>query len=77
MHEQANLATREELSEHFPNRFVLLGGPGSGKSTVTQFLAQIHRAALLARREAYFLDPIPQQIIQETEQLCVAVKGLL
>jgi hypothetical protein len=33
-------------------RFVFLGGPGSGKSTIGQFLCQIHRSALLDRRPA-------------------------
>ncbi|MBZ8133137.1 hypothetical protein CLD20_07660 [Afifella sp. IM 167] len=31
-----------------PERVLLLGGPGQGKSTVTQFLAQIFRANMLA-----------------------------
>lgn len=54
----------------FPARFVLLGGPGSGKSTLGQFLAQIHRAALLMRREPYLLEPQTRRIIEETRQLC-------
>ena len=31
-----------------PGRIVLIGGPGQGKSTLTQFLCQLHRVALLA-----------------------------
>jgi hypothetical protein len=31
-------------------RFVLVGGPGQGKTTVGQFICQLHRAALLATR---------------------------
>ena len=31
--------------------FVLVGGPGQGKTTVGQFLCQVHRAALLAPRK--------------------------
>lgn len=34
------------------NRFVLLGGPGQGKSTLSQFLAQLYRAALLKDRSS-------------------------
>jgi len=30
-----------------PGRVVLIGGPGQGKSTLTQFLCQLHRVALL------------------------------
>ena len=37
------------LSEKFP-RMVLIGGPGEGKSTLGQYLAQMHRATLLNRR---------------------------
>ena len=51
MYEQETATQGSANEELFPTRFVLLGGPGSGKSTVSQFLAQIHRAALLARRE--------------------------
>ncbi|WP_295388905.1 hypothetical protein [uncultured Thiodictyon sp.] len=30
-----------------PGRIILIGGPGQGKSTLTQFLCQLHRVALL------------------------------
>ena len=56
-------------SERFPTRYVLLGGPGSGKSTLGQFLAQIHRTALLARRGPHLLEPQTRRIIQETRDL--------
>lgn len=32
----------------FPNKMVLIGGPGQGKSTLTQFLCQLYRAHFLA-----------------------------
>jgi len=60
----------EGTGEQFQTRYVLLGGPGSGKSTVGQFLAQIHRASLLDRREPYLLEPQSRQIIRETHELC-------
>ena len=34
-----------------PGRYVLVGGPGQGKSTLAQFLCQIHRASLLSGRK--------------------------
>ena len=33
-----------------PGRLVLVGGPGQGKSTITQFLCQLYRAALLKEK---------------------------
>lgn len=59
-----------EIKHRFPTRFVLLGGPGSGKSTVGQFLAQIHRAALLERRPPHLLEPETRQTIHDTRNLC-------
>jgi hypothetical protein len=54
----------------FPTRYVLLGGPGSGKSTIGQFLAQIHRAAILDRRDPRFLVTQTRQAIKETKEFC-------
>jgi len=39
-----------------PGRFVLVGGPGQGKSTIAQFLCQIHRASLLNARRGLDAD---------------------
>lgn len=41
-------ATQILISPNFP-KTVLIGGPGQGKSTLGQFVAQIHRAYLLGR----------------------------
>jgi len=51
-------------------RFVFLGGPGSGKSTIGQFLAQIHRAALLDRREPHRVEYKVRNIIKEIKARC-------
>jgi hypothetical protein len=44
------------------DRTVLVGGPGEGKSTVGQYLAQLHRATLLGRADEIALssDYIPE-----------------
>jgi hypothetical protein len=47
---------RDHQSDTLFSRFVLLGGPGSGKSTIGQFMCQIHRAALLARTDEDLLE---------------------
>lgn len=39
-----------------PGRLVLIGGPGQGKSTLAQFLCQIHRANLLKNRRGLETD---------------------
>lgn len=40
----------EPTNQPEPGRYVLVGGPGLGKSTLAQFLCQIQRAGLLANR---------------------------
>lgn len=67
---EQEIGPSENAVERFPTRYILLGGPGSGKSTVGQFLAQVHRAALLARREPQLLDPQTRRIVAETRELC-------
>ncbi|MCZ0938344.1 MAG: hypothetical protein OXJ55_06890 [Caldilineaceae bacterium] len=38
-------------------RFVLIGGPGQGKTTLTQFICQIFRAAVIARKPEHTWSP--------------------
>ena len=47
---QALARVRSDSSGPEPSRYVVLGGPGQGKSTLGQFLAQLYRAALLKDR---------------------------
>ncbi len=49
-------AVRTLLSDEFP-RITLIGGPGEGKSTVGQYLAQVHRATLLHEEQVLDLRP--------------------
>lgn len=51
-------------------RFVYLGGPGSGKSTIGQALAQIHRAALLNRRPTHRLEDNIRRLVQTIKERC-------
>ena len=47
-----------------PNHVVILGGPGQGKSTLGQFLAQVARARILRAHEAGRLNPETRAIIE-------------
>lgn len=51
-----------------PGRIVLIGGPGQGKSTLSQFLCQVHRVALLG------LDPGPL-LPAEVTDTCSLIRG--
>ncbi|MEV0691900.1 hypothetical protein [Streptomyces sp. NPDC050388] len=46
-HSTVDIAEIMEDTYRAPNRFVLVGGPGQGKSTVSQFLCQLYRAQLV------------------------------
>lgn len=51
-------------------RYIFIGGPGSGKSTIGQFLAQVHRAALLDRRPQHRLEQRVKDIIESIKARC-------
>lgn len=48
-------------------RVVLVGGPGQGKSTVGQFLCQLHRTALLSERDSRTISPEAQQALESVK----------
>ncbi len=64
--------TRSEAppKRRLTNRFVLIGGPGSGKSTLGQFLAQIHRAAIVDRQDKRKLTADSKRVIAEIRRHC-------
>lgn len=72
------LTEQQEAQKANPNRgsigptarFVFLGGPGSGKSTIGQVLAQIHRAALLHRRPPHRLEENIKTLIKSISDRC-------
>ncbi|HLK91066.1 MAG TPA: hypothetical protein VKZ18_14305 [Polyangia bacterium] len=60
-------AARHRRGAH--SRFVVVGGPGQGKSTITQYLCQLYRAALLSDRPSQLLEErVPGIIKQLTKQ---------
>ncbi|WP_148308592.1 NACHT domain-containing protein [Pseudomonas rhizosphaerae] len=47
----------ETYISQIPGRVVFIGGPGQGKSTLTQFFCQMHRASLLFQDNANIITP--------------------
>jgi hypothetical protein len=54
------------VSNSAPDRTVIVGGPGEGKSTIGQYLAQLHRAALLDKADDIAISP---EYVPETPRL--------
>lgn len=50
------------------SRFVIVGGPGQGKSTVGQYLAQCYRAAILKDRPGNRLDSKAKTAIRQLDE---------
>jgi hypothetical protein len=55
--DKRSLSPLDEQEHRKEGRFVLLGGPGQGKSTICQFICQMFRAAILDSREEALPPP--------------------
>lgn len=55
-----------------PGRYVLIGGPGQGKTTVGQFLCQLFRTAILKERPSSSLEPEVLQTLNTIDSQCVS-----
>ena len=53
-----------------PGRYVLVGGPGQGKSTVGQFLCQLYRASILEKRPKSQLTAETRLALQAFSRQC-------
>ena len=51
-------------------RFVLIGGPGQGKTTLTQFLCQIFRASIIAGKPSHTLSFETRQALVTMQNHC-------
>lgn len=64
----ASVTAQQEQTYGRPERILILGGPGQGKSTLSQFLAQIFRANILKSRNAGKNTAETNNIINRTLQ---------
>ena len=53
-----------------PGRYVLIGGPGQGKSTVGQFLCQLYRAAVLEDRAPNLVGAEARSVLNSFAEQC-------
>ena len=51
-------------------RFVLIGGPGQGKTTLTQFICQIFRASIISKKPTYSLSLATKDALSTIQQHC-------
>lgn len=51
-----------------PGRYVLIGGPGQGKTTVGQYLCQLHRAAILKDRPPHTLSSEAREALRDIQE---------
>lgn len=60
----------DESIGKYSSQYVFIGGPGSGKSTIGQFLSQIHRSAILERIPSFKNTNEIQKIIKTVREKC-------
>ncbi|MDP3155918.1 MAG: hypothetical protein Q8N23_24815 [Archangium sp.] len=65
---QENPVGRKQTDPH--PKYIFLGGPGSGKSTLGQYAAQVHRAALLNRIPSHRLEARVKNAVLELKLQC-------
>ena len=61
---------RHRESSPLRGRYVLIGGPGQGKTTVGQFICQIFRASIISRRPQELLSPETRDALSLIRQHC-------
>ena len=60
------------ISRNVQGRFVLIGGPGQGKTTLGQFICQIFRASIVSKRPLQTLSRETQTALSIIQEHCVS-----
>ena len=68
--QRARQSSEAATSERTRGRYVLIGGPGQGKTTVGQFICQIFRASIVENRPQYTLSEEVQRALQVIRDNC-------
>lgn len=58
------------VAQESRGRFVLIGGPGQGKTTLTQFICQIFRAAIIEQKRRYRPSPPTRKALATIRRNC-------
>ena len=75
-HDDGSMSREGRSSAPRASRFVIVGGPGQGKSTFGQYLCQLYRAAILGNRPTERLDDEVPGILKQLEKQRKNVGGL-
>lgn len=71
MHAGLDQEKRPEKGERKAGRFVIIGGPGQGKTTTSQFICQLFRTVLLKNRDNNSYYSKVHQALAEIDRVCV------